>query len=393
MISNNKFGLVLFQASNIISPLIILMFCTTYLGMEIYGWYVFNYSIFILLSYLINFGTTSSTIAISIKHNYSDYALFFTVIFLKLTLTLILIAGGVTVVFFYNPTLINNINPYFFFLIIYEVLSSDWKFYKQEKLIDFGLFYFIFRFLPLVGLINATDLNRYLLFCVINSIILGILIFLRLKPEKKTFTFEIFKEILKKLIPFFPNYFLGKARLLGGKILLGGVDQMNELAYYDAVDKLKSLSNVPSQIQIDSKYADFTTNPTKKKLKRDVKLIFLISLSLNLFTLVMSLTGVLDSFLNIQNLDQYYFYIIPLSIITNLNYIKLKYILVGTSLTKELNTLSVLTTTSYFVLLVSILILNYVNFRSVIFVTTISGIISLLYIQIALNKNGYNIYK
>ena len=195
------------------------------------------------------------------------------------------------------------------------------------------------------------------------------------------------------MIPFFPNYFLGKARLLGGKILLGGVDQMNELAYYDAVDKLKSLSNVPSQIQIDSKYADFTTNPTKKKLKRDVKLIFLISLSLNLFTLVMSLTGVLDSFLNIQNLDQYYFYIIPLSIITNLNYIKLKYILVGTSLTKELNTLSVLTTTSYFVLLVSILILNYVNFRSVIFVTTISGIISLLYIQIALNKNGYNIYK
>ena len=117
--------------------------------------------------------------------------------------------------------------------------------------------------------------------------------------------------------------------MLGGKILLGGVDQMNELAYYDAVDKLKSLSNVPSQIQIDSKYADFTTNPTKKKLKRDVKLIFLISLSLNLFTLVMSLTGVLDSFLNIQNLDQYYFYIIPLSIITNLNYIKLKYILVG----------------------------------------------------------------
>lgn len=393
MISRNQFGLILFQGSNILVPWIILIYCTTNLGSDIYGWYIYNYSIFSLLAFFINLGTSSSILAISEKHAFTEYALFSSVIIIKLISATLIFSVIYILSILTNIAFIININPYFAFLIVYEIMCSDWIFYKKNKLLEYGLFYAVLRFLPLFGLIGAKNLDTYLFTCLLLSILLGAIIMYRTKPEKKDFSLKILQNISSKIIRFFPNFFFGKIRLLGGKIILGGTEQLNDLVYYDLGEKLKNLSNVPTQIRIDSNYANFIRTPSTGALKKEVKWVFFLSLILNIGVLCLGYFQILDKIFHLENVSGYYVYFIPLSMISNINYIQLKYILIGTSLTKELNTLSTITTLSYLGLMILLVYIDQVNFKTIIVSTTSIGILSLLYIQKCLQRNGYHLYK
>mgnify|MGYP006086608755 CR=1 FL=1 len=394
IIFKNIINLIIFNCVNLFVPLILIPLIITKFNTKVYGEFIFYNSIFILLGFILNLGSTQSALILINKYKKSITEVYSSILTLKLC-----------IMFFFLLTyyilsellvdLIPNYTIYYIYFLVYELFLSDWVYYYKNKLNIMALINSLNKLFPLICLllfdkyINA--FSTLLLIFLTSSILSGIISIIYLYFKNIKFKFQsilTIKNNLKIIFSFFWVFLLGKTRLIANKLVVGSFFSFELLAVFDIAEKIKNITLLPSQIIVDSNYSTQSKSFNTLLFKKTMLMVLISTITLILLSLAVIKNLFIFKDINKDFLFSILLAFSPLLILQSVNYHIQKSYLLSTSKLKLLNRVSIISSLSFFLILSFLLILNNVSIYCLIINNIMSALIaSFFYIKYIINEN------
>jgi len=397
IILKNKIYLSLFNIVNILVPVVLIPIIIKKFDTKTYGEFVFFNTIFILISFVINLGTTQTGLVLVNSYKKKVNEVYSSILIVKFFL---IVSSLIIILIICN---FNN-NSYYILLYSYflfsDFLLSDWAYYYTNKLNVLSYINGVNKIIPLLILTlfyeKIESFEFFLTSCLLSSLFSGLISIIYL--SRKGFKFRILSaniilQNLKIIIVFYFSFILGKIRLLVNKIILGGLLSYEIVAVYDIAEKIKNITILPSQILVDSTYSTHSKGFNRSLFKKTMMIIFITSLLLLLTSLI-----IVKSKYFINNFgDDNLFYLLlafsPLVILQTVNYHFQKSYFLANSNSRLLNRVSIFSSSSFLILLSVIIISNNITIYYLIINNILSALIGFTIYLNFIQKNENIFYK
>lgn len=395
IISKNIINLVLFNGVNLLTPLILIPLIITKFSTKIYGEFIFYNSTFILLSFIINSGTTQSGLILVNKFKKNINEVYSSILILKVFIFIFILIIYLIINYFFVG-LIPKYTVFYIYIFIYELLLSDWIYYYKNKLNIMAFINSIYKIFPLLCLFFF---DKYIIFFsdlliifFISSILSGLISISYLHYNNVRYKHNTFFKILgniKIIYSIFIAFIFGKIRILANKLILGFFVSFELLAVYDIAEKIKNINLLPSQIIVDSNYSTQSKNFDRFLFKKTllVVLTFTTVLIMSSLIIIKNLEPIKD--INNNLLFSILILFAPLLILQSVNYHIQKSLLLAASKIRLLNRVSVISTISFISILLLLITTDNVSVNFLVINNIISALLStFFYLKHIINENS-----